>query len=114
MIKNKENSEHYFWGNKCEGFHLVKTENLSVIQEKMPVNTAEKMHYHQNSQQFFFILKGTATFKIENETYVVTNGNGIHILPNIKHQIKNSHKETLEFLVISQPTSRGDRVDLDI
>lgn len=111
MLKSKQNTEHYFWGNKCEGFHLVKTENLSVIQEIMPVNTSEKLHYHENSQQFFFILNGTATFEIENEIYVVKNGNGIHILPKIKHKIKNLQSVALEFLVISQPRICGDRVE---
>ncbi len=79
----------------------------------MPPNTAEKLHFHNKSQQFFYILKGVATFEIEKEIYTVKNGNGIHILPNIKHKISNLQSKTLEFLVISQPTSRGDRVDLE-
>ena len=55
MIKNKQNTEHYFWGNKCEGLHMVKTENLSVIQEIMPPSTKEQVHYHNKAIQFFNI-----------------------------------------------------------
>jgi mannose-6-phosphate isomerase-like protein (cupin superfamily) len=113
MIKNKQNTEHYFWGNKCEGFHLVKTDNLSVIQEIMPPNTSEKLHYHNNSQQFFYILKGTATFEIEQEIFTVKKGNGIYIKSKIKHKIQNLQSKSLEFLVISQPTTRGDRIEIN-
>ena len=113
MLKNKQNTEHYFWGNKCEGFHLVKTDNLSVIQEIMPPNTSEKLHFHKLSQQFFFILKGIATFEIEQEIFTIKSGNGIHILPRIKHKILNLQSKSLEFLVISQPITRADRVEIN-
>lgn len=111
MKKSKENSEHYNWGENCSGWHLVKTESLSVIEELMPPKTKEKKHHHKVSQQFFRILKGKATFEIENEIITVEEGKGIHILPNVKHQIRNEESVNLEFLVISQPTTRGDRVE---
>jgi hypothetical protein len=33
---NKETSEHYVWGGICDGWHLVKTAQLSMIHERMP------------------------------------------------------------------------------
>ena len=111
MIKNKNNTEHYYWGNKCEGFHLVKTKNLSVIQEIMPPYTKEKRHLHNKSQQFFYILSGTASFIIENDLIQVNKGSGIHIQPKIKHQIQNNQSFELEFLVISEPTTKNDRIN---
>ena len=43
MKKSKENSEHYKWGDNCSGWHLVKTQSLSVIEELMPPkNSREK------------------------------------------------------------------------
>ena len=112
MIKNKQNTEHYFWSDKCEGFRLVQTENLSVIQEIMPPSTMEQMHYHNEAMQFFYIIKGIATFIIENEQIVVDKGNGIQILPKIKHQIQNNQSFELEFLVISQPQTKNDRINI--
>jgi len=78
-IKNKENSKHYNWGNKCDGWHLVETNTLSIIQEIMPSSTSEKLHYHNHAQQFFFILKGVATFEVENNFYEVSEGQGFHV-----------------------------------
>lgn len=65
MKINKENSEHYNWGDNCSGWHLVKSKEVSVIEEIMPPNTRETKHYHKVSKQFFRILSGTATFEIE-------------------------------------------------
>lgn len=112
MKKSRENSEHYYWGNNCSGWHLLKSQDLSIIEECMPPKTQEIKHYHANSQQFFRILKGTATFEIENEIVEVKSGEGIQIPAKTKHRIRNDQLENLEFIVISQPTTRGDRYDL--
>lgn len=111
MKKSKGNSEHYNWGNNCSGWHLVKSENLSIIEELMPANTSEQKHYHNFSEQFFYILSGTGTFEIENKILEVNKGEGIHIYPRVIHQIKNEKSTDLEFIVISQPTTRGDRIN---
>lgn len=110
MILSKQNTKHYFWGEKCSGWHFVQSQDLHIIEELMPPNTSETKHYHNIAQQFFYILKGVATFEIEAETYEIKEREGVHILPNIRHQIKNITNQNLEFLVISQPTTRGDRI----
>ncbi len=112
MIKHKANGTHYTWGDECDGWHLVDTDSLSVIQEIMPPGTSEKLHYHNQAQQFFFILKGTAVFEVENETYEVHQGQGFHILAKLKHRILNKTKNPIEFIVTSEPKSHGDRIDL--
>ncbi len=111
MKTSKKNSEHYYWGNNCSGWHLVKSKNLSVIEELMPAETSEQKHYHNFSEQYFYILNGTATFEIENEIFEVNKWEGIHIYPQVVHCIRNKKSADLEFLVISQPTSRGDRIN---
>lgn len=111
MKCSKQNSEHYTWGKKCSGWHLVKTQALSVIQEIMPPGTQEKKHHHELAQQFFFILNGTAHFEVNAESIEIQQGEGIHIQPMTNHLIINKSDCDLEFLVISQPTTRGDRID---
>lgn len=111
-LKNTENSEHYIWGDNCDGWHLLKSDSLSIIQEKMHPHTSEGLHFHNNAQQFFYILKGTATFRLEENTFEVKENNGFHILPHQQHQIFNHTEQDLEFLVISEPKAHGDRVNL--
>ncbi|MDQ4139430.1 MAG: cupin domain-containing protein [Bacteroidota bacterium] len=113
MIRNLVNAEHYIWGDACEGWHLVKTPELSIIQERMPAGTAEKLHYHKVAQQFFYIISGTATFIVDGETYIVEAQNSLHVLPGQHHQILNRTNTDLSFTVTSQPTSRGDRFELE-
>ncbi|OUL19651.1 cupin domain-containing protein [Nostoc sp. 106C] len=107
---NKETAEHYLWGNNCHGWHLVKQLGLSVIQEIMPPGTTEVRHYHQLSRQFFFILSGTATLEIDGSRQILSQHQGVEVTPNIPHQMLNESDRDLEFLVISQPPSHGDRM----
>jgi len=37
---------------------------------------------------------------------------GIHIKPNQKHKLFNKSQKNLEFIVVSEPKSHGDRVNL--
>ncbi|EMC4267742.1 cupin domain-containing protein [Cronobacter sakazakii] len=112
MKISKANAEHYLWGGDCDGWHLVKNQNLSVIHELMPVGRAEQRHYHEQSRQCFFVLSGELTMALNGEHVTLTAGEAIEIPPLAPHQARNDGQETVEFLVISQPTTRGDRVNL--
>ena len=110
MIKTKQNSEHYFWGEKCDSWVFHQSKNLVVKNEIMPPKTSEKLHFHEFAQQFFYILKGIATFYINEEKFLVKEKQGISILPMQKHFIANENAEILEFLVISSSPTENDRV----
>jgi mannose-6-phosphate isomerase-like protein (cupin superfamily) len=107
---SRENAEHYRWGNDCDGWHLVKDENLSVIEEFIPSGGCEVRHYHQKAQQFFYILSGELLMEAEGRTTLLRAGSGIRVLPGIHHQVCNPSSGAVRFLVISQPPSHGDRV----
>jgi len=100
---------HYIWGNDCNGWNLVDKKDLSVKLETMPAGTEEALHYHENAQQFFFILKGIADFEIEGRHISVNKNQGIHINPKEKHRIINGSDEELEFILCSQPSTQDDR-----
>lgn len=110
---DKQNASHYLWGDNCNSWVLVDSASLSVKQESMPIGTTEKLHFHTHAQQFFFILKGTATFYSESEKIIVGEQKGLLIKPGTKHYIANETQEILEFLVISQPTTNQDRTTLE-
>ena len=56
MKISKIDAEHYIWGNICDGWHLVKNSELSMIHEKMPSKTSGVKYFHQKAKQFFFVL----------------------------------------------------------
>ena len=107
-----ETAEHYTWGDGCDGWHLVKSQTLSVIQELVPPGCREIEHYHKRSEQFFFILSGIATLEVNGVSRQLMPLQGFHVKAGVKHQLSNEHKENLSFTVTSTPPSHGDRVEL--
>jgi mannose-6-phosphate isomerase-like protein (cupin superfamily) len=107
---SRENAEHYVWGGVCDGWHLLKSSGLSVIQERVPPGGAEVKHYHEKAHQFFFVLSGEATMEIRDKRVVLGPQQGISIPPIITHRLLNEAKEDLSLIVVSAPRSHGDRV----
>jgi len=105
--------KHYKWGSDCDGWKLIDEDSLSVKQELMPAGTKEIRHYHQTAQQFFYILKGAATFEIEDSTIEINKGEGLHIEAGKKHRIINESSEDLEFILCSQPSTKNDRINCE-
>ena len=105
--------KHYKWGSDCDGWNLVDEVALSVKQELMPAGTKEAKHYHQAAQQFFYILKGKATFEIEDSIIEINEGEGLHIEAGKKHRISNAGSEDLEFILCSQPSTKSDRINCE-
>lgn len=104
-------AEHYVWGDVCDGWHLVKRDDLSVIAERVPAGAKEVRHFHAIARQFFFILSGCAVLEINGERISLTEGQGLEVAPGIPHQFMNESSADVHFLVISHPSTRNDRVD---
>ncbi|MDF2791714.1 MAG: hypothetical protein K0S80_4816, partial [Neobacillus sp.] len=97
MKISKQNAEHYIWGDNCDGWYLVKNKDLSIIHERMPVNTSEVRHYHNQARQFFFVLSGTATLEINGERITLNPEEGVEIPPITPHQMRNESNQDVEF-----------------
>jgi mannose-6-phosphate isomerase-like protein (cupin superfamily) len=113
-IISTKSAEHYKWGGPqgtdCDGWHLVKTPELSVIEELMPPGSSEARHCHLRARQFFFVLEGELTLEIEQHDFVLAPGEGIEVSPGRRHQAFNRSAKPVRILVTSQPASHGDRV----
>jgi len=113
-IIDKKKAAHYSWGSNCDSWILTETTSLSVKQETMPPGTKEQLHFHTNAQQFFFILKGIATFYIDNSKAIVSEQQGLLIDKKSHHFIANETNAPLEFLVVSQPPVHKDRTNMSV
>ena len=112
MVMSIENAEYYVWGEICDGWHLLKRDDMSVIQERVPAGGAEVTHYHNVARQFFYILEGQGIMIFEDREVVLGKGQGPEIPPLVKHQFKNQSNADVHFLVISIPTTKGDRINV--
>ncbi len=112
MVVSVNNVEHYIWGNVCDGWHLLKRDDMSVIQERVPAGAREVMHYHEKARQFFYILEGEGTMAFEDQVIILKKGQGLEIAPQVKHQFRNQSNNDVQFLVISVPSTREDRINI--
>jgi mannose-6-phosphate isomerase-like protein (cupin superfamily) len=103
-------AERYRWGQRCDGWHLLAGDDLSVIEERMPPGAAELRHRHAKSRQFFYALEGTLTLELDGAVHQLQSGQGLHVPPGAAHQARNEGSADARFLVVSAPGSHGDRI----
>ncbi|WP_059041017.1 cupin domain-containing protein [Paenibacillus rubinfantis] len=107
---SKQNAEHYVWGGNCDGWRLLDREDYSIIHEKMPPDSQEVRHFHEKAEQFCFVLSGRLQIELDGTLHELHPHEGLEIPANMPHQAINRSAEAVEFLVISRPNTRGDRV----
>lgn len=112
MKRTKESSNHYIWGNECDAWTLFQSGNGIIKEERMPGNTEEQLHFHAHTEQFFYVLEGTATFLLDGKTMVLSQSEGLHVPKQAPHKIGNRSEKDLRFLVMSFPGTPEDRVNL--
>jgi len=108
---DRTTAEHYLWGEACDGWHLVRRDDMSVIAERVPPEAGETRHLHEKARQFFYILSGRAVIEIDGERITLHAGQGIEVSPGTAHQFSNESEEDVHFLVFSHPASHDDRVE---
>jgi mannose-6-phosphate isomerase-like protein (cupin superfamily) len=112
MVISIENAEYYIWGGVCDGWHLLKRDDVSIIQERIPARGAEVMHYQNSARQFIYILEGDGIMIFEDYEVGLKKGQGLEIPPRVKHHFKNQSDADVHFLVTSIPSTRGDRINV--
>src|SRR5260221_7355516 len=95
------NAEHYLWGHNCDGWHLVRAPELSIIQERVPPGGRETRHSHVRARQFFFVLEGEAVLEVAGQRHALSARMGLEIAPGVPHQFRNESDREVIFLVIS-------------
>ena len=111
-VINSQTAPHFAWGNKCDGWWLLKSAKFTVIEERMLAGSAEKKHKHTQTDQFFYCLTGEMQIELEQETYTLLTGDGLFIPAGAIHKVKADQNEA-RFLVISCPNHQEDRIDLE-
>lgn len=107
----KDGADHYVWGGVNDGWHLVKRDDLSVIEERIQPGASEVRHYHIRARQFFYVLAGELTMEADGRTHRLIAGQGMEIAPGVPHRAQNHGAKPVEILVTSTPKSHGDRVE---
>lgn len=112
MIRSTSTSEHYQWGGVCDGWRLLDRSDLSVIQERIPPRAGEVRHYHQKARQLFFVLRGELQIELRDREFALSAEDSLEVPPGEPHRVRNVGNVDATFLVVSAPTTAGDRFDV--
>jgi mannose-6-phosphate isomerase-like protein (cupin superfamily) len=112
MLISRERAEHYTWGQVCEGWRLLDEPGLSVIEERIPPGAGELRHVHHVARQLFYVLEGRLTIERDGERFELSKGDALDMPPERPHSVCNEADIDAFFLVISAPSTRGDRTNL--
>lgn len=112
QILNTRNAPNYTWGDNATVYKLCDSDLLSVKLEIIPSSESETLHYHSNATHVFFILKGKAIFQVGEQEFELQSEDSIIINPGQKHLVKNVNSDELRLLVISNPNTNKDRINV--
>ncbi|PPV05844.1 cupin domain-containing protein [Xanthomonas bromi] len=108
-VISTDTAEHYTWGEACDGWHLLRDPNLSVLEEHMPPGASELRHRHSRARHFLYVLAGEVMLKLDGVHHVLRVGQSLHVPPGSTHQVHNLSDVEARFLVISAPHGRAER-----
>ncbi|HTV00951.1 MAG TPA: cupin domain-containing protein [Luteitalea sp.] len=112
VVVDRTSAIHYTWGNVCEGWRLLAGADLAVIEERVPAGAGEVRHVHRRARQFFYVLEGQARMEFDGRAVQLHVGQGVEVSPGVPHRFANDGAVDVRFLVISSPSTAGDREDL--
>ena len=110
-----------------EGYHLIKpddlswrlsnlmkipnadflertgSENMGARLWRMPPMSANTLHKHIRSEEFYFVLEGTGRLRVGDETLTVPKHGGVHVGPEQLRQVFNDTNDDVLWLIIGAP-----------
>lgn len=82
---------------------------------RLPAMSANTLHRHIISEEFFFVLQGVGRIRIDGKSYTIRRHEGIHVWPEQMRQVFNDTDEDTLWLIMGAPDNEiatGDKPDL--
>lgn len=79
------------------------SENLGARLWRMPPKSANTLHKHIRSEEFYFVLEGTGRIRVGEETLTVPKHGGVLVGPDQLRQVFNDTEEEVLWLIIGGP-----------
>ncbi|MBI5687981.1 MAG: cupin domain-containing protein [Verrucomicrobia bacterium] len=83
--------------------------NLSLAEALLPPGGATQEHYHVETDEIYYILRGRGLMRVGDEERTVGPLDAIAIPANQRHSIVNTGDEPLVFLCCCAPTYEHDK-----
>jgi mannose-6-phosphate isomerase-like protein (cupin superfamily) len=79
------------------------SEKMGARLWRMPPMSANTLHKHIRSEEFYFVLEGTGRMRVGEETLTVPKHGGVHVMPEQLRQVFNDTSEEVLWLIIGAP-----------
>ena len=80
----------------------------SLAEATLPPGAATEPHFHPNTEELYYLLRGTGLLRFPESERAVGPGDAIPIPPGVAHQIVNTGAEDLVFLCCCVPAYEHD------
>lgn len=97
------------------------TENLGARLWRLPPSSANTLHKHIRSEEFYFVLEGLGRLRVGEETLTVPRYGGVLVGPDMLRQVFNDTEAEVLWLIIGGPEeleflqgSRSTGIDLTL
>jgi mannose-6-phosphate isomerase-like protein (cupin superfamily) len=79
------------------------SETLGARLWRLPARSANTLHKHIRSEEFYFVLEGTGRMRVGEETVTVPTHGGVLVGPNELRQVFNDTDAEVLWLVVGAP-----------
>jgi mannose-6-phosphate isomerase-like protein (cupin superfamily) len=94
------------------------SENLGARLWRLPPKSANTLHKHIRSEEFYFVLEGTGRMRVGDETVNVPKYGGVLVGPNELRQVFNDTDDEVLWLIIAAPEEleflQGSKSKIDL
>jgi uncharacterized cupin superfamily protein len=84
----------------------------------LPPKSANTLHKHIRSEEFYFVLEGTGRMRVEEETLTVRKYGGVLVGPNELRQVFNDTDDEVLWLIVGAPEEleflQGSKSTIDL
>ncbi|MDH2443513.1 cupin domain-containing protein [Amnibacterium sp. CER49] len=109
LVVSRTTAKAEQWAAGCLAWRLVTEDALAVAEEAMAPGTQEAWHVHDRTTQYFHVLAGELDVRTADGVRSLGPGEGLVVRPGQPHQAAVTASAGATFLVISAPSSSGDR-----
>ncbi len=79
------------------------SENLGARLWRLPPKSANTLHKHIRSEEFYFVLEGTGRIRVGDETLTVPKYGGVLVGPEQLRQVFNDTDDEVLWLIVGAP-----------
>jgi len=87
---------------------LHHTSEQSLAEATLEPDQATQRHYHSQTEEIYFVLKGSGRMEVDGDTRVVRPGDAVLIPPGAWHTLENTGTSELRILCCCSPPYSHD------